>query len=70
LRTAWETLKSAADAQDRDEILSKFDGQSLISKGLRERVSNATSQVNNQLNKLAGSSTANNRATNSRDAER
>lgn len=42
LKSSWESLKRTADAQDRDEILSKFDGQSIISKGLRERVSNAT----------------------------
>ena len=42
LKSAWDKLKLAADAQERDELLSKFDGR--IAQGLRDRVAHASGQ--------------------------
>ena len=39
LKSAWDVLKLQADAQDRDEILAKFQGR--IDKNLQDRVANA-----------------------------
>lgn len=39
LKTAWEKLKLTAESQERDELLSKFDGK--IAQGLKNRVAHA-----------------------------
>ena len=41
VRSAWEKLKLVAEAQDRDELLTKFDGR--VNKQLATRVANVVS---------------------------
>lgn len=40
LRTAWGKLQATAEAQEKDDLLSKFDGR--IAKGLMDRVAHAS----------------------------
>ena len=40
MRSAWEKLKLTAEAQERDDLLTQFDGK--IAQGLKDRVAHAS----------------------------
>ena len=40
LKSAWEKLKLTADAQERDDLLTQFDGK--IAASLKDRVAHAS----------------------------